>query len=120
MADSTAAGTRGVPPSPSVTTGVSAVTGRRSRYSAITPRHCAPAAFAATGCGGAFTPCPPLAFGEPQGAPARSRVFLPLDPHHAVNGPHRLPRGQVAPGPGHPGLSVPRRIYPLAGHIPPP
>ena len=31
--------TSGVPPSHSVTTGVSSETGRRSRYSSITPRH---------------------------------------------------------------------------------
>src|SRR6516164_2101135 len=41
MADSVAAGTSGVPPSPSVITGVSAVTGSRSRYSTITPFHIA-------------------------------------------------------------------------------
>src|SRR6516162_8729014 len=41
MADSVAAGTSGVPPSPSVITGVSAVTGSRSRYSAMTPVHIA-------------------------------------------------------------------------------
>jgi hypothetical protein len=33
------AATSGVPPSPSVTTGVSADTGSLSRYSSITPRH---------------------------------------------------------------------------------
>src|ERR687891_1928657 len=37
--DSQRLGTRGVPPSRRVTTGVPAVTGSRSRYSSITPRH---------------------------------------------------------------------------------
>ena len=36
---STAACTSGVPPSRSDTTGVASVTGRRSRYSSIRPRH---------------------------------------------------------------------------------
>ena len=37
--------TSGVPPSPRVMTGVASVTGRRSRYSSITPRHwCGPTA----------------------------------------------------------------------------
>lgn len=37
--ESTCAGTRGVPPSRSVITGVASVTGRRSRYSSMMPRH---------------------------------------------------------------------------------
>src|SRR5690606_262253 len=36
--DNRAAGSSGVPPSSRVTTGVSGVTGRRSRYSSLTPR----------------------------------------------------------------------------------
>ena len=37
-ADSTGAGSSGVPPSRRLTTGVSSVTGSRSRYSVMTPR----------------------------------------------------------------------------------
>src|SRR5450756_1801566 len=37
-ADNLGAGSRGVPPSSSVTTGVASDTGRNSRYSSITPR----------------------------------------------------------------------------------
>ncbi len=37
--ESTCAGTSGVPPSRRVTTGVFSVTGSRSRYSSMTPRH---------------------------------------------------------------------------------
>ena len=37
--DSASECTSGVPPSQSVTTGVDSVTGRRSRYSSMTPRH---------------------------------------------------------------------------------
>src|SRR6185436_566726 len=37
--DSAGAGRSGVPPSPSVTTGVASVTSRRSAYSRMTPRH---------------------------------------------------------------------------------
>ena len=37
--ESTCAGTSGVPPSRSVTTGVVSVTGSRSRYSSMIPRH---------------------------------------------------------------------------------
>jgi hypothetical protein len=39
-ADSTGAGSSGVPPSRRLTTGVASVTGSQPRYSAITPRHC--------------------------------------------------------------------------------
>src|SRR5437868_14468298 len=43
--DTRFAGTSGVPPSSRVTTGVAAVTGRRSRYSSINPRHARAFAF---------------------------------------------------------------------------
>src|SRR5260370_3936801 len=133
MADNVAAGTSGVPPSPSVTTGVAAAPGSRSRYSAITPRHCAAAGRRATGPdstepgvtgpdvtgpdstvldttgrGGEFTQCLPLACGAPGGAPAaRSFPVLRFHPHHAVDSPHRLHRGQVGHGRGERGLSCP-------------
>src|SRR5579875_944281 len=66
--DSTGAGSSGVPPSLSVITGVSAATGSRSRYSAITPRH-----------GLAIRPSPL------ERAP--SLACLPFDAHHAGHGP---------------------------------
>src|ERR1700733_5242402 len=46
LADRRGAGSSGVPPSHSVTTGVAPVTGRYCRYSSITPRH-APAGLTA-------------------------------------------------------------------------
>src|SRR5258708_36738040 len=115
MADNVAAGTSGVPPSPSVTTGVSAVTGSRSRYSAITPRHCAAAGRRATGPdstepgvtgpdvtgpdstvldttgrGGEFTQRPPPPCGAPGAPPAApASPAPPFHPHPPSTRPHR-------------------------------
>ncbi len=60
LAESTGAGSSGVPPSCRVMTGIPAVTGSRSRYSVMTPRHGARALVTATACGLVMTDLPPL------------------------------------------------------------
>ena len=50
-ADSTGAGSSGVPPSCRVMAGIPAVTGSRSRYSVMTPRHGARAPVVTAGAG---------------------------------------------------------------------
>ena len=88
-----AAGTRGVPPSSRVTTGVRSVIGRKARYSSMTPRQ--PAVTARP-------PRPPR--------PPSSRPILGLadDAEHAAHPVHRLVAAQLVDG----GQQIS-----LAGHV---
>src|SRR4051794_21865949 len=74
-ADRRGAGTSGVPPSRSVTTGVAVVTGSRSRNSSMTPRH-----------------------GEVREIVAVICLQAPFDPHDAGDGTHRVEPTQLVHG----------------------
>src|SRR6185436_3811331 len=74
VADKASLRTSGVPPSRSVMTGVASVTGSRSRYSSISPRHwCAPRVRMSEP---ALTPRPPRGAGSPRHAPSPDRGAL--------------------------------------------